>query len=189
MKKQLLTILLPSLMLLPFYVYAQESSSTVITNPVKETKEIASISTSSTPEVPAPSDFTLCSQEAIELRDTSIASSRSIYNIAMANALKERKNKEKAAVAITNQDEKKDAIKVSVNAYKNAVKNAQNNLTQARKAAWTAFENDIKKCHEMEEEVSQSEEELPAGSTTPTTKKMEEGEPKNIFETIRSLFN
>lgn len=188
MKKQLLRILLPSLMLLPFYVHAEEASST-ITNPVKDTKEIVVTSTSSTPEGPAPSDFTLCSQEAIELRDTSIASSRSIYNIAMANALKERKNKEKAAVAITNQDEKKDAIKVSVNTYKNAVKNAQNNLTQARKAAWAAFENDIKKCHEMEE-VSKSEEEgVPTGSTTPTTKKIEEGEPKNIFETIRSLFN
>lgn len=97
-----------------------------------------------------PQSFTLCSQEAIETRDSSIASSRSIYNTAMANVLVERKNKEKTAVAIKEENKKKNAIKLSAENYKHQAKIAQTLVTQARKDAWETFEENLKTCREEE---------------------------------------
>ncbi len=200
MKKQLLQASIGILFLLPLYTFAEEASSSVpVVNKDATSTETVS---SSTPETPK-QNFTLCSQNAIEVRDTSIATSRSIYNTAMTNALKDRKNREKAAVAITDEAEKKDAIKASVNTYKNLVKSAQNNLTQARKIAWQTFEDDIKKCHDIEdaEQISKEETEAVAPETNTTSnvsslKKADNREIKNekeqrgtIFDVIRSLFN
>lgn len=151
--------------------------------------------------------FTVCSQEAIELRDTKIASSRTFYNTAMTNALSERKNREKAAVAITNTDDKKTALKLSIDTYKNQAKVAQTTVTQARKTIWRSFEDDIKSCHDREDEENKQSAST-RSSLSPSAikdmkivgdvsmKRTEEGEVKTIketiragFESLRSLFN
>jgi hypothetical protein len=126
----------------------------------------------------------------------------------MTSALTERKNREKAAVAMTDEDEKKDAIKASVEAYKHQAKAAQTTLAQARKQAWQTFENDIKKCRELETEnedhmIATSTEDNTAPVARTMMKKSSE-EPKEIksletkslketiksqFESLKSLFN
>lgn len=189
MKKQLLLASIGYILLIPFYTHAEETFSLEATSTIVESTqetEDEDVLASSTPK-----NFTTCSQEAIEVRDTSIATSRTIYNSAMTDALKDRKNKEKAAMAITNENKKKDAIKVSVNTYKNLVKNAQNNLTEAREEAWKTFEEDIEACRELEKEEVASNEGALDAYTEPA-----EGEPKTIketikeqFEALRSLFN
>ncbi len=93
--------------------------------------------------------LTACSQASIEIRDSAIGSARAAYNNAMSIALDARKEAEKRAVALTSADEKKDAIKVAVDAYKKAVTQAQDGLTKARKDAWAAFETNTKNCRDM----------------------------------------
>lgn len=203
MKKNTLTLLL-GIFLLPTFAYAEEltlamGTSTTIT--ASTTEESATSTKANTPPIKS---FTVCSQEAIEKRDTHIGSSRSSYNVSMTNALNERKNREKAAVAIVDASDKKDAIKVSVDTYKNQTKAAQNTLTQTRKIVWQEFEDDIKRCREIEDQLVNR---APIEKTTATDEqpsmntrmmKVEEvaPEPKTIKETIKaqietffSLFN
>lgn len=96
--------------------------------------------------------FTTCSQTAIETRDTSITAARSIYNVSMAKALNERKEKEKAAVAILDDNERKDAIKDVVEDYRKSSQSAQEILTASRKVTWDNFERDIQNCRESKVE-------------------------------------
>ncbi len=197
MKKTTLTFTFLSFLLLPSFVNAQEIALTG-TNVVT-----ASTSSSTLEATVSIKPFTLCSQEAIEKRDTDIAASRSTYNIMMTNALHERKNKEKAAIAKEDSKDKKDAIKVSVDTYKNHTKGAQNTLTQTRKILWQNFENDIKKCRGIEEQsISNQPTTLKTGEPSEKAdpavimRKAEELEVKTIKETIKgkidtffSLFN
>ena len=200
MKKQIVTLGAGILFLLPLYGYAEETPSAILSS-ASSTKELKDESASSTTLLKT---FTTCSQEAIEARDTSIASSRLTYNNAMTSALLERKNSEKAAVALKTDDAKKDALKLSVETYKKEAKVAQTTLTQARKLTWQTFDNDIKKCRELEdvETASKSEEVQPALISEPATfsRKMEKSENKEEvktiketikaqFESFKSLFN
>lgn len=195
MKNYFLQASVGLLLLIPLYVSADTVSTS--TNEATTTVDSSSITDVSTS---TEKNFTTCSQDAIETRDTSIASSRALYNIAMTNALKERKNKEKAAVAITNDNKKKDAIKLSVTTYKNLVKVAQSSITDAREQAWKDFENDIAICHNIEDKGIASKKEMRremgVESDTLLMKKGDIPEPKTIQETIkeqisafRSLFN
>lgn len=200
MKKQLVTLGASILFLLPLYGYAEEVPTTVLSG-ASSTKELKDESASSAVLLKT---FTTCSQEAIESRDTSIASSRLTYNNAMTSALLERKNSEKAAVALKTDDTKKDALKLSVETYKKETKAAQTVLTQARKLTWQTFDSDIKKCRELEdiETESKSENTQPAIASEPSTfsKKIEKSENKEEvktiketlkaqFESFKSLFN
>lgn len=195
MKNYLLQASVGFLLLLPLYVSAETTSTS--TNESTSTLDSPLVTDTSTS---TEKTFTLCSQDAIEKRDTSIASSRALYNIAMTNALKERKNKEKVAVAIISDSKKKDAIKLSVATYKNLVKGAQSSITDAREQAWKDFENDIAVCHDIEDKGIASKKEAKVGtgveSDTLLMKKGDVAEPKTIQETIkeqisafRSLFN
>jgi hypothetical protein len=202
MKKHLLTIAAGFLFALPLYGYAEEIPQTVL-GVATTTKEEAT-------STAAVKSFTTCSQEAIEARDTKIAASRLTYNTAMANALTERKNREKAAVAILDEDDKKDAIKASVDTYKHQAKAAQTTLTQARKLAWQTFDNDIKACRDLEQvaddaaQVIKAEEDQTPVARTMMMKKGTETEItetkttdsksfkdtlKDKLESIKSLFN
>lgn len=140
MKKLLLAV---PLMFLPFMASAQV--------PV-----VASfgIQTGSSTSAAATSDvqiFTACSQAAIEARDSAIGSARTAYNNAMNIALDSRKEAEKAAVAIQDGGDKKDAIKNAVDEYKKAVTQAQDALTKARKEAWDTFEANTIACRDSNE--------------------------------------
>ena len=196
MKKHILTLFTGALFLIPLYGYAEEIPMKLAVSTTTLTEEIVSTSTASTTPVRT---FTLCSQEAIEARDTKIAISRVTYNTAMANALLERKNKEKAAVAVTDESNKKDAIKASVENYKSQAKSAQIILVQARKLAWQTFENDIKKCHDIQNEENLSSLDTATPTTAPeqtpmmrkmekNVEKAEEKETKTIKETIKAQF-
>lgn len=100
--------------------------------------------------------LTACSQTSIEIRDSAIGSARMAYNNAMAVALDARKEAEKKAVALTDADEKKAAIKIAVEAYKKAVTQAQEGLTKARKDAWATFETNTKNCRDMNNDNRES---------------------------------
>ena len=202
MKKNTFALTATILLLLPTLTHAQEgllAMEATTTISVVENEETAT----TTPTIKS---FTVCSQEAIEKRDTNIATSRSAYNVTMTNALNERKNREKAAVAIEDLGNKKEAIKLSADTYKNQTKVAQNTLTQARKSIWQTFENDIKRCREIEdqlvkrtnsEKATTTEEKVaPAARSMMMKTVVEEPETKTIKETIKtqietffSLFN
>lgn len=204
MKKQLLTLTATLLFAFPIYGFAEDVPSAVLG--IASTTKVTASSSEDAPV----NTFTACSQEAIEARDTMIASSRIAYNTAMANALTERKNREKAAVAILDEDDKKEAIKASVDTYKHQAKAAQTTLTQARKVAWQTFDNDIKACRDLEQNPEESaatsktnDEQAPVAKTM-MMKKGGEVEPvevkssesksfkdtlKDKLESIKSLFN
>jgi osmotically-inducible protein OsmY len=198
MKKNILTLLVGTFFLIPVFGYAEElpiKLATSATTTITEEGDTGTTTASTTPV----RTFTTCSQEAIEARDTRIASSRFTYNTEMANALIERKNKEKAAVAISDEGDKKDAIKASVESYKNRAKAAQTILVQARKQAWQTFENDIKNCHEILDDDTSSSQDVtsqsPVSDQAPMMRKMEksiekreEKETKTITETIKAQF-
>lgn len=214
MNKKLLHITLSLSLLIPLVTYAEDSNSVTppsknqtsqqviaITKEIKDKDDVkgeqneATTTASSTAPIKS---FTLCSQQAIENRDTKIATSRSIYNAAMTAALTERKNKEKSAVAIADSDDQKAAIKAAVDAYKTMTKNAQNTLVASRKTVWQNFESDIKACHELQDEeisTEKSEKAIKEVSSEPTVmKKLDDSAEtktikESIFNTIRSLFN
>ena len=199
MKKTTLILSLSLFALIPSFSFAEEGTSTIVST-IKEVA-IATTTATSTPEEVKP--FTVCSQEAIEKRDTDIAASRNTYNAAMTNALTVRKNKEKLAVAIKNASDKKDALKLSVETYKNPTKVAQNTLTQARKEVWQTFEDDIALCRKLEDEANKAKEDAVTSTSTEQGEafleksiKSEESEVKTFkevikeqFETLKSLFN
>lgn len=93
--------------------------------------------------------FTACSQTSIEVRDEAIGKARTVYNLQMAAALDARKEAEKSAVALPEGETRKDAIRVAVEAYKDSVTDAQDQLTSARKEAWSGFETNTKGCREL----------------------------------------
>lgn len=197
MKKNFITLTACIVFFIPLYGSAEEIPTKLATSTITTTVE-GTFSTTTASTTPVRT-FTLCSQEAIEARDTKIASSRVIYNTTMANALTERKNKEKAAVAIIDESDKKHAIKTSVESYKNHTKGAQTILVQARKNAWQTFENDVKECREIQSEenlisqetsliASTSEQAPMMRKAEKSVEKGEEKETKTIKETIKSQF-
>ena len=162
----------------------------------KAEEENASSTKESSEDATSTKSITTCTQEAIEKRDTAITASRQIYNQAMTQALTERKNSEKKAVAIKNEDDKKTAIKASVTSYKSATKTAQNTLTQARKEAWDTFQDDTDACHTLDDSNNQEEATAPTLLKTDEPKsetvraKVKESEPeKSFIEVLKSLFN
>lgn len=166
MKKNILHLFLLLSLVLPSFAFAEDATSTA------SSTEESSVTASSTERaLPSKKSFTVCSQEAIERRDSAIAASRTTYNTAMSNALTDRKNQEKAAVALDEPDEKKDAIKLSVDTYKDDVKKAQNDLTLARKIAWQNFDDDVNACRKLEQ--SQNEPEQPLSKQNPGDVKVE----------------
>ena len=176
------------LFLIPLYGHAEDSATTTASS----TKEVIEETSTSTPV----KTFTVCSQEAIETRDTKIAQGRTIYNGAMAKALLDRKNSEKAAVAIKVEGDKRAAIKGSVENYKTQSKAAQSILTQSRKATWQAFESDISKCRELENPDGNTSKADTTDDMVKTVKKEEATEVKTFkdtikaqFESLKSLFN
>lgn len=147
MKAKLITLTLGLMLFLPISSFALDESTTTVTTKEKEGIESEETATNTPVKL-----FTLCSQEAIEARDTAISASRQVYNLAMTSALNERKVREKAAVALSHEGDKKAAIKASVETYKAQTKAAQGALTQARKLTWQAFDEAIQACRDTQEE-------------------------------------
>lgn len=135
-KKLITSILLSTLVSISFVSAETQSTSTI------------SISSTSTPA----QVFTACSQLSIEKRDGDIADARVIYNDAIADALKARKEAEVKLVGIDDPTEKKLAIKASLEAYKASVKSAQDALIKARSDAWTAFGTYMKACNDTQKD-------------------------------------
>jgi hypothetical protein len=140
--KKTLTLFTLSLAFIPFFASAQATGTVA-----------SSIEATGTPATQA-QIFTACSQSAIDIRDSSIASARTTYNNSMTLALDARKESEKKAIAITDNGGKKEAIINTVNEYKKAVTQAQDALTQARKDAWDAFETNTQNCRDPHNDAS-----------------------------------
>ncbi len=181
MKKYLTHILLASI-IAPSFAYAEEPSQAQTPSTSVKVEEVV------IPETPEQL-FTTCSQDAIESRDTKLTQARTTYNNAINKALNDRKNEEKAAVAIKNDKEKKEAIKESVDTYKAQIKTIQNTLTSARKTVWQNFENDVKTCREL---YSTDNKEKSDNEAKSIEEKKETPEPKTMKESflgsIKSLF-
>lgn len=156
---------------------------------------IAPIVVSAETETPLQTEaqvFTACSQAAIELRDSTISSARSVYNTTMAIALDARKEAEKKAVAIDDTSAKKDAIKKAVEEYKESASRAQEILTKERKSAWASFEENTKNCREMNKEKREAFIAEKKEQTTEAKAEMRalsddhKGEMKSLKETLRA---
>lgn len=167
--KIIYTSLIASLIAFPVATFAQESTSTDAVKAVVVTT------------VEEENPFTLCSQEAIEQRDTEIAKARSLYNTQMNEALQKRKEREKKAVAMK-EGEKKQAIKVSAEEYRTDAKTAQNELSEARKEIWKTFEEDVERCREAHKEARA----LTAPTNLGQERKAEVMEIKSFKDSIRA---
>ncbi len=193
MKKSLhyLSPLLLFFLLTPIFVSADEvSESFAIPN-----------SATSTIVLTKSQEFTACSQNAIELRDTRLAQARSSYNNTMNTLLAERKEAEKEAVAIEDEKERREAIKESVDSYKAQVKVIQSTLTQSRKTIWQNFESDTKTCRDnLEKKDNENKnskdslkEELDSKAMSAEAKKDAMADQRSVkeslFESLKSLFN
>lgn len=85
-----------------------------------------------------------CIQGAIETRESSIMSALDTYNVAIKNALIVRKDALKAAWAITNKDQRRDAIKAARSAMETAAKDAMKTKRDANKTAAGVFKTTMK---------------------------------------------
>lgn len=136
--------------------------------------------------------FTVCSQNAIEKRDTAITEARATYNTKMTEIVTKRKEKEKAAVAIVIASEKKTAIKVAVELYRKESLAAQETLTESRKIIWETFEADVQACREGQEGENATSTAVAAANVTATTRTMqaetteEKEEHKTLRESLKS---
>lgn len=130
--------------------------------------------------------FTLCSQNAIENRDTAITEARATYNTAMTDIVTKRKEKEKAAVALLNASEKKAAIKTAVELYRKESLVAQDALTDARKIIWSTFEADVQACREEKEGKATTTTDVTANTMSAArSMKVEITEEKEENKTLR----
>ncbi|MEN9551835.1 MAG: hypothetical protein RI935_212 [Candidatus Parcubacteria bacterium] len=141
--------------------------------------------------------FTECSQDAIELRDTSLSQMRAEYNKAMNEALLQRKEMEKKSFTIVDEKDRRDFTKTSVEAYKTKIKELQSTLTEERKKAWSEFESNTKECRELLEagdnndkkddkkDVSKKE----MRQETKESQKEQEQPKTSLLQSIRSLFS
>lgn len=193
MKKSLhyLSPLLLFFLLTPIFVSADEVSESSAT-PSSATSTIV---------LTKSQEFTACSQNAIELRDTRLAQARSSYNNTMNTLLAERKEAEKEAVAIEDEKERREAIKESVDSYKAQVKVIQSTLTQSRKTIWQNFESDTRTCRDnLEKKDNENKnsrdslkEELDSKAMSAEAKKDAMADQKSVkeslFESLKSLFN
>lgn len=175
-KEHIITTIAISLALLPFYASAETQATT-------------------TPQAPATEAqvFTACSQAAIEVRDNSIGAARTTYNVAMAAALSARKEAEKSAVAIADDDEKRGAIKAAVDQYKQSVTTAQDTLTKARKDAWNAFETNTNKCRDTTKEMrkgsaAKSDVRASQATTTDEVKSEAKSLKDSLLDSLKSFF-
>lgn len=167
-KENLLATLAIAFALVPLYASAESNATTTVSGTQTEAQV-----------------FTACSQAAIEVRDNSIGSARTAYNLAMSAALSTRKDAEKSAVAIDDPNEKKDAIRAAVDEYKKEVTGAQDNLTKARKEAWSDFEANTTKCREASKEKSSSDKKGGDVRVIQATEKAEVNEVKSEAKSIK----
>jgi hypothetical protein len=151
---------------------------------IKLDVKASATSTATTTPLTSSQVFTACSQDAIETRDDTISSARATYNSAMTAALSQRKDSEKQAVGAENDDEKKSILTKAADEYKDAVHTAQDNLSQARKDAWTQFEADVKACRDARDgTVARA-----AKAEVKAEKEEDKSIIKNFFEAIKGIF-
>ena len=130
MKTKLITTLFATAFLVPMFVSAQATTTVnTITPPVI---------------VNTPSTFTVCSQTAIEKRDTAISVARTAYNTSTQSALTARKEAFKQAVALATSTDKVTAKKEAIDIYKVAQKTSQTTYSTARKLAWSTYETGMR---------------------------------------------
>ena len=125
MKTKFIITLLGTAIFVPMFASAQATTASTSTVPV------VVVATST------PATFTLCSQAAIEKRDTAIDTTRNTYNAATQSALNIRKEALKQAEALATTTERIAAKKLAVENYRTTLKAAQNAYSTARKLAWT----------------------------------------------------
>lgn len=132
-KQTLFSSIIISVLLVPLFAQGDTGTTTATTTAVV---------------IKTPVTFTMCAQEAIETRDTSIAEIRQMYNEAMKRALLERKEALKEAVALEDTKAQTTAKKAAYNAYKLTQKNSQKAYSSSRKVAWASFDLDMKDCRD-----------------------------------------
>ncbi|MCF7844132.1 hypothetical protein K9M47_04555 [Candidatus Gracilibacteria bacterium] len=128
-------------------VLAVLSSST--TQSVSSSTHATSTSTSSPQQI-----LITCKQSAIEKRDTEISKAKNIYNDTMDASLTLRKDGEKDAVAVLDEDLKKKKMDTVVETYRDSVKNAQEILLDSRKNTWDSFVTELNLCKDEQDEIS-----------------------------------
>ena len=152
MKKYFITTSLAIALLVPLFASADTSTSTATSTEIDTASTTIEVATTSEQL------FILCSQEAIETRDVSLANAKITYNFAMEKAAITRKESEKRIVTISGVSAKKTAIKNAVEDYKNAAKEAQRTLKEARRVSWTLFEDNSNTCQIKKDEADKEKE-------------------------------
>jgi hypothetical protein len=158
------------------------------TKDMKLDMKVSATSTATTTPLTSSQIFTACSQDAIEMRDDTISSARATYNSAMTAALSQRKDSEKQAVGAENDDEKKNILTKAADEYKDAVHAAQDNLSKARKDAWSQFEADVKACRDVRDGTISKNASKAEKTETKSEKEDDTSIIKSFFEAIKGIF-
>ncbi|MFA7278273.1 MAG: hypothetical protein WC101_04815 [Candidatus Gracilibacteria bacterium] len=96
---------------------------------------------------------TQCVFNALDKRDVSTITALDAYNAGVRTALTARKTAITAALALTDETAKKDALKKAGEAYRTAVKKQKDDLKAARKALVTTMSTELKTCGESNTNV------------------------------------
>lgn len=96
--------------------------------------------------------FTMCQQDAVEIRDSAIGVARTAYSEAMNKALDYRKGAVKLALELESEEDQNDAKKKVADEYRILVKKAQDDVTRARTEAWDMFEDNMERCREAKKD-------------------------------------
>jgi hypothetical protein len=96
----------------------------------------------------------VCMAAAVDARDTAIVAAVDAYHVSVKTALEARRSALKAAWMVENRDDRRDALEKAWDDFRRAWKKADHALKDARRMAWTTFEQERKKCAPAEAEGS-----------------------------------
>ena len=114
----------------------------------------ASTSSSSTPS----SDGLACVKSVVDKRESGIISNQSAFNSTAQTALETRRNRLSDAWSISDNKERKSAVKSAWNNFKTSSKSARKTLQDGNKSAWSTFETSRKACKDGDKTQGVSEE-------------------------------
>ncbi len=87
-----------------------------------------------------------CIQDAVDKRDTAIASAVTTFSTTVTNGLNTRKDALKAAWALTDTKARRAALNAAWTAWRTTARQARHTLNTARTSAWTQFRTDRRNC-------------------------------------------
>ncbi len=138
-KKQTIALVLSFAFLLPVASFAMQGSQ-------NENERMGKIEDRSNKFQASTTIDVACVQKAIGIREDALVAAFDIFASSSKTALIARKDALVLAWAKTDAKERRTLRKAAYDAHKEAMRKAHEAIKSARKAAWTTFNTEVKKC-------------------------------------------